>query len=179
MPRRNLTAGALLVLAMSLTGLPPAVADTSRDATVAADTPGHHLRNVNSHLCLVARVGSGERPVIQSTCDYSVDTYWPDQYWRLLPVDEMNEYWRVQNTNNHLCVVARGLVESAAVATVCGTAGTWQYADGIWHREYSDKWDAVRFVNYNSGLCLTVRGDQETQAVATTCDEDMANQYWW
>ncbi|MBB5803671.1 hypothetical protein F4560_003439 [Saccharothrix ecbatanensis] len=173
-------AGALLVLAVSLPGVPPAAgaADTGHEPKLT-DSPGYHLRNVSSNLCLAARAGSGERPVVQTTCDYNADAYWPDQYWLLLPVDEANEYWRIYNTSLRLCVVARNYVESSTVGTVCGTQGTWQYVDGIWHREFSDKFDAHRYVNHKTGLCLTARGDAEIRAFATACDSGAADQHWW
>ncbi|GGS21164.1 ricin-type beta-trefoil lectin domain protein [Actinokineospora fastidiosa] len=167
---RQLAVGVLAALVA--TGLTAAPAQ-------GVDTQGHHIRNMDSHLCLVSRQGAGERPVIQSTCDYSAGTVWEDQYWRLIPVDEDANLWRVQNVLTRLCVVARGYEPTTVIATVCGPANGYLYADGIWRIEYIDKWDAFRYQNYKSDLCLAVRGDQEVQAVTAPCDEQAADQHWW
>lgn len=44
---------------------------SSMTAGMAKLAAPRHLRNLNSELCMTARAGSGERPVIQTTCDFT------------------------------------------------------------------------------------------------------------
>ncbi|NUT98872.1 MAG: ricin-type beta-trefoil lectin domain protein [Saccharothrix sp.] len=178
---RTSLAAALLALSASVTAVtPPATAapDHAQRSSLA-DSPraAIHIRNAASNLCLAVRQGSGERPVIQTTCDYSVGTYWPDQYWDLVAVDAANSIYRLRNTQSGLCVAARGSGETNAIATTCG-AGT-QWTDQQWRLQYVAKWGADRVQNRASGNCLAARGTGESNAIATTCNYDWPDQHWW
>jgi hypothetical protein len=91
---RTFAASALLAVAASFTAVTPAATgapDSNGQSELAANPRAAiHIRNASSNLCLAARSGPGERPVIQTTCDYQVGQYWPDQYWDLAPVDAVN-----------------------------------------------------------------------------------------
>jgi hypothetical protein len=128
----------------------------------------YHIQNINSGLCLASRAGSGERPTIQTTCDFTVGQYWADQYWELRYVSYA---WQIYNRALRLCLVARGGGESAVVATTCGS---WN--DQLWYWLVASD-GTEQFENVNSGLCLTARGSGESAPVATTCDWN-ANSYW-
>ena len=134
-----------------------------------------HVWNTNSALCLVARTGSGERPAVQSTCDFDAGQYWADQYWELRPVTSTT--WQIYSPLLNRCLVTRGSGESAAVTTGCGT-----WADQVW-RWWLNGDGTEQFENTNSGLCLTTRGSGESAAVATTCDWKVgarwADQRWY
>lgn len=141
-----------------------AVATLSGPATAAQAAPlyAHHIQNANSGLCMTARFGSGERPVVQTTCDFTIGENWQDQYW-----DLNNEgVFNIRRTYQQLCVAARGAGESAAVATTCGG-----YPDAQWIALYRlGTPNVYQFQNINSGLCLAARGFGESRVVQTTCD---------
>ena len=150
-----------------------AAATLSGTATAAQAAPlvAHHIQNLNSGLCLTARFGSGERPVVQTTCDFTVGGFWPDQYWNLDTVG----VFAISRTNQPLCVAARGTGESAAVATTCGG-----YRDAQWIALYTlGSPDNLQFQNVNSKLCLTARGAGESRAVQTTCDFTQPGSPYW
>jgi hypothetical protein len=182
--RRQLvvTLGALTAL-VGLAAAPTqaAAAPTSKAFHVTEGRPagtGVHIRNINSDLCLAARAGWGERPVVQTTCDYHVGTYWPDQYWEYIPVaaDPVHTY-RIRNTYLNLCIAARGSGEAAAVATTCGRGHEWP--DQIWRPEHVSTWNADRLQNTASSNCLAARGHGESRAVATTCGYGWPDQHWY
>ena len=150
-----------------------AVATLAVPATAAQAAPlvAHHIQNTSSGLCMTARFGSGERPVVQTTCDFTVGAFWPDQYWNL-----NNEgVFAISRTNQPLCVAARGTGESGAVATTCGG-----YRDAQWIGLYKlGSPEILQFQNVNSGLCLAARGSGESRVVQTTCDfTQQGNPYW-
>lgn len=165
---------ALSVPAASAAAPPAAGPDGARQASAELAGP-YHVWNTNSRLCLVARTGSGERPVVQSTCDFDAGQTWADQYWELRPVTSTN--WQIYSPLLNRCMVARGTGESAAVTTTCGT-----WADQLW-RWWLNSDGTEQFENVNSGLCLTTRGSGESAAVATTCDWKVgarwADQRWY
>lgn len=142
------------------------------DPSVAA---GSRIINRNSHLCLAARSGSGERPVIQSTCDFDAGTYWPDQYWELERVISGTEIYRIRNTHLNLCIAARGSGEAPAIATTCGQGQQW--LDQQWVYIYNSSLPGHKWQNRASGNCLAARGFGESQAIATTCG-GWLDQHW-
>ncbi|WIM99600.1 ricin-type beta-trefoil lectin domain protein [Actinoplanes oblitus] len=163
---------ALLVPASRATAATGRAAGADASAMMAIEAP-RHLVNVNSGLCMAARAGSGERPVIQTTCDYNHhDEYWPDQYW-ILKTDETTP---VESSLLHLCVAARGTHETAAVATTCGFWPDQQWAKG---RPPGPVTPWFRMSN-GAGLCLAARGYAESRVVATTCGfgDDWPDQQW-
>lgn len=183
---RSLVISGLLVAAAAV-GAPAAPAGAApTDAAPAGRqlvTPGnvsaaasHHIRNTNSYLCLAARAGSGERPAVQTTCDFTVGAYWADQYWELVPATATT--WHLYSPHLGLCLVARGSGETAVVATTCGS-----WADQRWYWLENDSNGTYQFLNANSGNCLTARGSGESAAVATTCDWRVgaywADQHWY
>jgi hypothetical protein len=111
---------------------------------------------------MTARFGSGERPVVQTTCDFTIGETWRDQYW-----DLNNEgVFNIRRTYQQLCVAARGFGESAAVATTSGG-----YPDAQWIALYTRGTpDVSQFQNVNSGLCRAARGLGESRVVQTACD---------
>jgi hypothetical protein len=172
-----LTLAALLVIPGAPANAAPVAKPTVRAGVVNPAAWGIQIRNANSGLCLAARAGSGERPVIQTTCDYTVGAYWPDQYWLLLDVDQDSHNHRIYSTYLGLCIAARGSGEVGAVATTCGSGSAWP--DQIWHFEFVPRWQADRFQNRNSGNCLAARGSGESRAIATTCNYVYPDQHWF
>lgn len=150
-----------------------AVATVAAPATAAQAEPfvARHVRNVNSGLCLTARFGSGERPVVQTTCDFTVGDFWPDQYWNVNDTGPS----AIIRTNQPLCVATRGAGESAAVATTCGG-----YPDAQWIALFPPGPQRLwQFQNVNSKLCLAARGSGESRVVQTTCDFTQPGLPYW
>lgn len=124
---------------------------------------GYHIENANSGMCLVARPGDGENPVVQVPCDD-----YADQYWEFT---SSASGFQIRNAYSGKCIVTRGESESFAVATTCGS-----WSDQNWSNNFLEP---DRFHNANSGLCLVVRGNQaENQAVQATCG-DWTDQLWY
>ncbi|ROP28195.1 RICIN domain-containing protein [Couchioplanes caeruleus] len=177
-----LASGVAVALSTMLTGpaaATPAPGPIPRtvERAQASAFAGIQLRNANSNLCLVSRAGSGERPVVQSTCA-NPPTYWADQYWEYIYPDRLNNpgYVRVRNVALGLCLTARGAAETAAVTTTCGSG--WAWPDQIWRLTYVPRWNADRIQNLSSGNCLAARGSGESLAVVTTCNDGWIDQHW-
>ena len=131
-----------------------------------------HLQNANSGLCLVSRAGSGERPALQTTCDFTVGQYWADQYWEIRGAGDGG--WSIHNLALGLCLVGRG-GESTVVATTCDWKVGQSWADQHWILWSTSV--GYRFENVATGLCLVTRGSGESRAVVSTCDYKVG-QYW-
>jgi hypothetical protein len=125
--------------------------------------------NSSSVLCMTSRAGNGERPVVQTTCDTTVPTFWADQHWLVVGGNALTQ---IKNVATGLCLVARGSGEAQAVATGCGPA-----ADQWWWPVYHYPTGTYKLQNKNSGLCLAARGYGESPVIATTCDSSV-NRYW-
>jgi ricin-type beta-trefoil lectin protein len=141
-------------------------------ATANADTPvtalaGAHLHKQDTNLCLVARVGPGERPVEQTPCGG-----FSDQNWDIRPVLHNGELvGQIHNLDRDMCIVTRGFGETPAVVTACNSA----FADQLWRGiHFTD--NTWRYVNVNSGLCLVARGT--SQATQTACN-GFTDQFWF
>lgn len=172
----------LLVASPTPAGAAPAAAAAqgrrlvpSADLAPAASI---HLWNANSFLCGAARTGSGERPVVQTTCDWTVGRTWADQYWQLVPTGDGSVH--IRSSLLGLCIVARGSGETAVVATTCDTAVGASWDDQHWW-EYQDTDGTTQLWNGASGLCLAARGLTESALIATTCDWAVGTggAYWW
>jgi hypothetical protein len=154
---------------LAIAGLLAAVAVLTAPATIAAAAAGPFTySNINSGLCLTARAGSGERPVVQTTCYGN-----PDQQWVLRYVSA--DHFQIYSPYLELCLVARGTGESPVVATTCGTWLDQQWYWGSHTNPYGVPlydW----FVNWNSGNCIAARGSGESRAVATVCGYN--DGYW-
>lgn len=133
---------------------------------VPAAFAGTHLKKAQSNLCLVARLGPGERPVEQTVCgDLS------DQGWDFIYVTYQGVvYNQIHNLDRNLCIVTRGGGESRAVVTGCAL-----FADQLWSASWDSKWQGYRFQNANSHLCLVARGT--SPAVQSICG-DFSDQVW-
>lgn len=154
-----------VMLVVGSIGLSAASAEATPTSTLTASA-GVHMHKTNSNLCLVARIGSGERPVEQTVCGgYS------DQDWDFIYVYK-NKEWvnHIRNIDRNLCIVTRGYVETPAVVTGCDA----QYDDQLW-RAFDIPGRGLRFQNVNSGLCLVARF--EDQATQTACG-DFPDQFW-
>jgi hypothetical protein len=136
---------------------------------------GFHIHNRNSSLCLAARAGVGERPVVQTTCD-NPSQIWNDQYWELVNVNQDQHRYRIRSTLLNLCIATRGSGETRAVATTCGSGSDWP--DQIWTISYDPAFNADKYTNNNSGLCLVARGRGESQAVQSDCGQ-FPDQRWY
>jgi hypothetical protein len=119
-------------------------------ASGAAQARDLALRGLGSGLCLVARTGWGERPVVQVPCqNYS------DQDWVLEYLGQFGPYSegqvRIRNRDRGLCLIVRGSGDQLR------NANTPDHAS----------------------MCLAVRSDYaETQAVQVRCDRRSARQLW-
>jgi hypothetical protein len=145
-------------------------------ARPASAASSFNISNYNTGHCVAARAGSGERPGIATTCDFTVKASWADQHWSFPPA----AYGTVQIKSDALglCLVARGSTETQAVATTCGG-----WADQLWTVKFDSTTNTYQYVNYNSGLCLASRaGSGEPPVIATTCDFAVntvwADQHW-
>jgi hypothetical protein len=127
---------------------------------------GWHVRKAQSNLCLVARAGSGERPVEQSACAEYSDQGWVFDY----PFGGSTPF-QLRNLDRNLCVVTRGSGESRAVVTTCNAG----YADQLWTWYWDNTYGGYHFVNMNSGHCLVARGT--SPAVQSTCGP-YSDQVW-
>jgi hypothetical protein len=127
---------------------------------------GVHLHKTASNLCLVARAGTGERPVQQTPC-----AGFSDQDWDFFGVVRNGEVVnQIHNIDRNLCLVTRGTGETPAVVTTCNS----QFADQLWRAfQFSD--GSWRFQNVNSSLCLVARST--SQATQTTC-AGFSDQFW-
>jgi hypothetical protein len=143
----------------------------SRPAAAALRAPGPYvIQNENSGLCLTARAGSGERPVVQTTCSGL-----PDQSWEMNLVS--SDVWQIRSPFLGLCLAARGSGEVAVLATTCNAG--WRDQTWLWHSRvvapYPPQYSL--FENRNSGLCIAARGFAESRALVTTCG-GWADQRW-
>jgi Ricin-type beta-trefoil lectin domain len=139
-------------------------------ASAASAANSYGFRNLNSLLCMAARAGSGERPVVQTTCDFTVPAYWADQHWSL--PGGFLQRTQIKNVALGLCLVARGSGETAVVATGCGP-----YGDQYWYAMWDANTATYQYLNGNSGLCLAARGSGESRVIVTTCDYAVG-QFW-
>jgi endonuclease/exonuclease/phosphatase family metal-dependent hydrolase len=131
------------------------------------------LKVLNSQMCLVARAGAGERPVVQVPCaDFS------DQAWLLRYLEGAagpEGPVQVINRDRRLCLVTRGTHESEAVVTVCDAG----FPDQVWDTVRDPNTGYYQLKNRNSGLCLVVRtANPETRAIQSTCGAQWADQLW-
>lgn len=140
-----------------------------------ASAAGFRIFNDNSGECLVARAGSGERPVVQTDC--GVDR--SDQHWQLVSIDPANLWYRIRSADLGLCITTRAGVETKAVATTCNPGSTLaDWPDQIWQYQFDG--NSYRLQNRASGLYLVARGQQvESQAVQTWSCPTCADQYWF
>src|SRR5688572_8711428 len=92
----------------------------------AAQTRDLALRVLSSGMCLVARAGWGERPVVQVPCQNFSDQDWVLEYIGSFGADYEGQV-RIRNRDRGLCLVTRGSGESKAVVTTCG-----YYPDQLW-----------------------------------------------
>jgi hypothetical protein len=157
---RGLVAIGALVAALVATLLPASSASAAVSTT---------FLNSSSALCLTSRAGSGERPVVQTTCDTTVPAYWADQHWLVVGGATLTH---IKNVATGLCLVARGSGETKVVATGCGDWG-----DQLWRLVYHNPTGTFKLQNNNSGLCMAARGFGESPVVVTTCDSTVY-QYW-
>lgn len=162
--RRLLTAVAIALLGITSVQLGGASGASAAEAVPApgqATRPrlaiaGWHIQKAQSNLCLVARSGSGERPVEQSDCaEYS------DQGWSFDYIGSTT--FQIRNLDRNLCLVTRGSGESRAVVSSCNAG----YPDQVWTFYGDDTYGGYHFVNTNSRLCLAARGT--SRALQTTC----------
>ncbi len=164
--RSSIVNAAALVAAVWL--LPASGAAQARDLA---------LRGLGSGLCLVARAGWGERPVVQVPCqNYS------DQDWVLEYLGQFGAHFegqaRIRNRDRDLCLIVRGSGESRAVVGSCG----W-WADQLWwlYRDPNTGYYQLRNSNTpdHAPMCLAVRNTYaETQTVQVRCDRRSARQLW-
>jgi hypothetical protein len=138
-------------------------------ATIA----GSHVRKAQSNSCLVARIGSGERPVQQSACADFSDQGW-DFFTGFRNGVAVNQ---IHNIDRNQCIVTRGGGETVAVTTGCDLRPFDQvFADQLWIAVWDDSFGGgVHFVNFNSGNCLVARGT--SQAVQSICGH-FSDQVW-
>ncbi|MFC5833751.1 RICIN domain-containing protein [Nonomuraea insulae] len=175
---RAATAAALLTLLTSLVTPAPAggrLELTSSGTNTALATT--RIRNQNSGLCLAARAGTGERPAIQTTCDYQVGRDWPDQHWTLEKVVSGTDIYRLRNQELNLCLAARGSGEVQAIATTCDRDTGHEWRDQHWIYLY-DGATGHRWQNRASLNCLAARGTGQSPAITTTCNADWVDQHW-
>jgi hypothetical protein len=139
-------------------------------ATAAPVGPGNgilagiQLRKDLTKLCLVARIGRGERPVQQTPC-----ANFSDQDWTF---DWVDDYWfHIRNLDRNMCIVTRGTGETPAVVTACDS----RYPDQLWTWVWAPN-DSYTLANKNSKLCLV--GRFESQATQTACNIDFSDQRW-
>jgi hypothetical protein len=142
------------------------VSAAQRSGLVAtAAVPGDHMQKAQSTNCLIARAGSGERPVLQTACVASVDQEWEFVF----PFND--DRLQIRNPARNQCIVTRGRTESKAVTTTCNSG----FADQVWRVEWDTTFGGYKFRNVNSGLCLVARTN--VQAVQTTCAA-FSDQVW-
>jgi hypothetical protein len=128
-----------------------------------------NVTNRNTLLCIAARAGSGsgDRPAIATTCDYSTKppSFWVDQHWILVGPGLVQII--SGGLQGPMCLTARGYTETQVVATLCeNTTDPFQ-----WWSEQHDADNTWQLVNGQSGLCLASRaGTGERPVIATTCD---------
>lgn len=130
------------------------------------------LKVLSSKMCLVARVGSGERPVVQVPC-----AGYADQLWTLHYIGGGGPEGTVQivNVDRRSCLVTRGSGESRAVMTTCNE----DWRDQVWDVIRDPNTGYYQLRDEASGLCLVVRTDAaETQAVQSVCGMEWADQLW-
>jgi hypothetical protein len=128
---------------------------------------GFRLHKEASNLCLVARVGPGERPVEQAQC-----ANFSDQNWTFDRVFKHGEWLnQIRNLDRNMCLVTRGNGETPAVVAACNSA----FDDQLW-RSTPFVGEVFRIQNRNSGLCLVARGT--SQATQTTCS-NFTDQFWY
>ncbi|MCP2357452.1 hypothetical protein HD597_004472 [Nonomuraea thailandensis] len=183
---RALAAAALLTLLAALVSpsLPAAAASAGgqRAELTAGRTDSaldsNRIRNRNSRLCLAARAGTGERPAIQTTCDFEAGRYWPDQHWTLERVVTGTEIYRLRNVALNLCLSARGSGETQAFATACDRDRGQEWRDQHWIYLFDAGHGTHRWQNRASGNCLAARGTGQSPAIATTCNRDWLDQHW-
>jgi hypothetical protein len=144
-----------------------AIAAKRLGVVAAAVGDGDHLRKAQSTSCLVARVGSGERPVQQTPCATFLDQEWEFVFPFPIPDNRL----QIRNIDRNQCIVTRGRVESNAVTTGCNPG----FADQLWNAEWDTTFRGYRFRNANSGLCLVARSN--SNAVQTTCGA-FSDQVW-
>jgi hypothetical protein len=159
------------VLAIECQGAPPAP-----PAPTPPPPPPSKLGQIkvlSSNMCLVARAGAGERPVVQVPCAGFSDQVWSIDYlWGGSGPEGLAQ---LRNRDRGLCLVARGSGESAAVVTTCNTG----WFDQLWFIARDSNTGYYQFKNQTSKLCLVVRGGSaETQAVQSTCGTQWADQLW-
>jgi hypothetical protein len=143
--------------------IPGAAPARSGDPVAQLAITGTHLRKAQSNLCLVARIGSGERPVQQTVCsDFS------DQGWLFFGDGNVVQIF---NVDRGQCIVTRGTGESKAVTTTCNAS----FADQLWIPAFDTAFGGFHFVNLHSGLCLVARGS--SQAVQSICG-NFSDQVW-
>lgn len=131
------------------------------------------IKVLSSNMCLVARAGWGERPVVQVPCAGFSDQVWIIQY--LAGGNGPEGLAQIKNRDRDLCLVTRGQGESLAVVSTCSVA----WPDQIWNIVRDPGTGYYQFVNQNSNLCLVVRtSTSETQAVQSTCGRQWADQLW-
>ena len=135
------------------------------------------LRVLSSGMCLVARAGWGERPVVQVPCQNYSDQDWVLEYLGVIG-DGVEGQVRIRNVDRNLCLVTRGSGESKAVATTCG-----YFADQLWWVLRDPLTGYYSLMNSNSvsgtPMCLVVRtANPETQAVQSPCNRRYADQLW-
>jgi hypothetical protein len=140
----------------------------TRVAVAASELAGRgfHIQKSQSTNCLVARVGSGERPVQQTACGDFTDQDWD------FPSNDNSSFFQIRNLDRNQCIVTRGSnIESNAVTTTCNT----QFADQLWLAFLDMSTGLFEFVNANSGECLAARAN--SQAIQTTC-ANFSDQRW-
>jgi hypothetical protein len=163
----NLKARSILLSVMLvLAGIGFSAAPASAEAPVTV-LAGVHLHKTASNQCLVARFGTGERPVEQTPC-----AGFSDQDWDFIIVNHQGQLVnQIHNIDRNLCLVTRGAGETPAVVTTCNAG----FADQLWRAtRFTD--GSYRFQNVNSGLCLVARGT--SQATQTTC-AGFSDQFWF
>jgi hypothetical protein len=138
----------------------------TRVAVTASELAGRgfHIHKTQSTNCLVARAGSGERPVQQTACGDFTDQDWD--------FPDAGDFFQIRNLDRNQCIVTRGSnIESNAVTTTCDT----QFADQLWLAFLDMSTGAFEFQNANSKECLAARGN--LQAIQTTC-ANFSDQRW-
>jgi hypothetical protein len=159
------------ILAIECQGAPPA----PPAPTPPAPPPQRfgEIKVLSSNMCLVARVGAGERPVVQVPCAGFSDQIWSIEYlWGGRGPEGLAQ---LKNRDRGLCLATRGTGESPAVVTTCNTG----WFDQLWFIVRDPNTGYYQFKNQNSKLCLVVRGGSaETQAVQSNCGTQWADQLW-
>jgi hypothetical protein len=168
--------GAMCSLALGLT-----LGGTSAAAapgTGFANTPaapafaGWHLRKTETNLCLVAQAGSGERPVLQTTC-----ANFADQGWF---IEQQGSYVRIRSSflPGNPCLTVRNSGVGAVAAACTGLADQdWEEHVFVGlpfpHDKNANRYISRRFASQNA--CLIAQGGN--QATLGQCGI-FSDQFW-